>query len=305
MFSRRGFLGAGVVTAGALLAPALPLAAGEAKAKLAAQQLGNRLTLVTGAGANLVAFGSDAGAMLFDGGTRANAKALLKLALSSVGAKKAHTLVNTHWHPEQTGLNQTLGQQRTRILAHENTRLWLTRSIEVDWLPEPHPAFAKTAQPNQSFYTTETVDFGGETITFGHLGQAHTDGDLYAWLPRANVLVAGGVVSSDGWPLMDWRTGGWIGGLVGAYDRLLKVANAGTRVIGADGPLVGRAELQAYRDMYFTIFDRLVKQLIKGMGPEEAYESAPAKEFEASWGDSKPFVMASFRSLWGHYAPDA
>jgi hypothetical protein len=57
--------------------------------------------------------------------------------------------------------------------------------------------------------------------------------------------------------------------------------------------------------MYFTIFDRLVKQLIKGMGPEEAYESAPAKEFEASWGDSKPFVMASFRSLWGHYAPDA
>jgi hypothetical protein len=104
---------------------------------------------------------------------------------------------------------------------------------------------------------------------------------------------------------MDWRTGGWIGGLVGAYDRLLKVANAGTRVIGADGPLVGRAELQAYRDMYFTIFDRLVKQLIKGMGPEEAYESAPAKEFEASWGDSKPFVMASFRSLWGHYAPDA
>ena len=104
---------------------------------------------------------------------------------------------------------------------------------------------------------------------------------------------------------MDWRTGGWIGGLVGAYDRLLQVANEGTRVIGADGPMVGRKELQAYRDMYFTIFDNLVKQLVKGMGPEEAYASGPARQYEAQWGDSKPFVIASFRSLWGHYAPDA
>jgi glyoxylase-like metal-dependent hydrolase (beta-lactamase superfamily II) len=305
MLSRRGFLGAATASAGALLASTSPLAAREAKAKLAAQALGGQLALITGAGANVVAFGAPGGAMLFDGGTRANAKALLKLALQSAGAKQAHTLVNSHWHPEQTGLNETLGRQDVRILAHENTRLWLTRPIKVDWLREAHPAFPKAAQPNQSFYTTETVEFGGERIALGHLGQAHTDGDLYAYLPKADVLIAGGVVSSAGWPLMDWRTGGWIGGLVGAYDRLLKIAGDGTRVIGADGPIVGRRELQAYRDMYFTIFDRLVKQLIKGMGPDEAYESGPAKEYEAQWGDSKPFVLASFRSLWGHYAPDA
>jgi glyoxylase-like metal-dependent hydrolase (beta-lactamase superfamily II) len=304
MFSRRGFLGAATASAGALLA-GVPLAAREARAKLATQSLGGRLTLITGAGANVVAFGSDEGVMLFDGGRRAHAKALLKFALEASGAKKVHTLVNSHWHPEQTGLNETLGRQGARILAHENTRLWLTRPIKADWLPEPHPAFPKVAQPNRSFYTTETVDFGGEQITFGHLGQAHTDGDLYAYLPQADVLMAGGVLSSAGWPLMDWRTGGWIGGLVGAYDRLLKVASDRTRVIGADGPVVGRKELQAYRDMYFTIFDNLVKQLVKGMGPDEAYESGPAKQFEAQWGDSKEFVLASFRSLWGHYAPDA
>jgi glyoxylase-like metal-dependent hydrolase (beta-lactamase superfamily II) len=306
MSSRRLFLKtAALSSAGALLSPAAEVLARETKPKLAAQDLGGNLALLTGAGANVVAFGSPEGAMLFDGGRRDNAKALLKLALQSVGAKKAHTLVNTHWHPEQTGLNETLGRQGARILAHENTRLWLTRKIEVEWLPQPHPAFPKAAQPNKSFYTTETVDFGGEQIAFGHMGQAHTDGDLYAYLPKANVLIAGGIVSSSGWPLMDWRTGGWIGGLVGAYDRLLKIANDGTRVIGADGPIVGGKELQAYREMYFTIFDRLVKQLVKGMGPDEAYASGPAKEFEAQWGDSKSFVMASFRSLWGHYAPDA
>jgi glyoxylase-like metal-dependent hydrolase (beta-lactamase superfamily II) len=302
--SRRGFLSAAALSSvGVWMAP--PLWARQAKAKLAAQDLGGGLSLITGSGANVVAFGSPEGAMLFDGGAKPHAKALLKLALDAAGAKKVHTLVNTHWHPEQTGLNETIGKQGARILAQENTRLWLTRPIKVDWLPEVHPAFAKAAQPNKSFYTTETLPFGGEEITVGHLGQAHTDGDLYAWLPRANVLIAGGVVSSSGWPLVDWRTGGWIGGLVGAYDRLLKIANEDTRVVGADGPIVGRKELQAYRDMYFTIFDNLVKQLVKGMGPEEAYESGPAREFEAQWGDSKTFVLDSFRSLWGHYAPDA
>jgi cyclase len=309
MQTRRGFLEAAAAScAGAALAatPFETLLAREAKAKLAAQDLGGGLALITGAGANVLAFGSPDGALLFDGGSREHSKALLKLAPAAVSAKRVTTLVNTHWHPEQTGSNEALGKQGARIIAQENTKLWLGRKyITVDWSPTPFLALPKAALPNRSFYGSDKLEFGGETIALGHLGQAHTDGDLYAYLPKANVLVAGGVVSSAGWPLMDWQTGGWIGGLVGAYDRLLKIANDSTRVIPADGPVIGRKELQAQRDMYFQVFDRLVKQLIKGMGPDEAYATGPAKEYEAQWGDSKAFVLASFRSLWGHYAPDA
>ena len=308
MTTRRGFLEAAAASCAGVAFAGLPFAADakESRGELTTQNLGGDLAFITGAGANVLAFGSAQGALLFDGGARAHSKALLKLAPAAVGAKKVHTLVNTHWHPEQTGSNETLGKQGARIVAHENTRLWLARkSIVVDWAPKPFLALPRAAQPNKSFYTTDKIEFGGETIVLGHLGQAHTDGDLYAYLPKANVLVAGGVVSSAGWPLMDWQTGGWIGGLVGAYDRLLKIANDGTKVIPANGPIVGRRELQAHREMYFQIFDRLVKQLTRGMGPDEAYQSGPAREFEAQWGDSKAFVLASFRSLWGHYAPDA
>jgi glyoxylase-like metal-dependent hydrolase (beta-lactamase superfamily II) len=308
MQTRRGFLEAAASSCAGAILSGFPLAAysKQGNEKPAAQDLGGGLALVTGAGANVLSFGSADGALLFDGGTRASSQELLKLAPAAVGAKKVHTLVNTHWHPEQTGSNETLGKQGVPIIAHENTRLWLARKyIIVDWAPKPFLALPKVAQPSKSFFTTDRLEFGGESIALGHLGQAHTDGDLYAWLPKANVLVAGGVVSSAGWPLVDWQTGGWIGGLVGAYDRLLKVANDATRVVPANGPVIGRKELQAHRDMYFTIFDRLVKQLTKGMSPEEAYASAPAKEFEARWGDSRAFVLASFRSLWGHYAPDA
>jgi cyclase len=304
--TRRGFLEAAAASCAGVALAGLPLCARAGEPRLAAQDLGGGLAFITGAGANVLAFASPEGALLVDGGTREHSKALLKFATRAVGAGKVHTLINTHWHPEQTGSNEILGKQGVPIIAHENTRLWLARKyINVDWAPKPFLAMPQVAQPSKTFYTTDRLAFGGETIALGHLGQAHTDGDLYAWLPRANVLAAGGVVSSRGWPLMDWQTGGWIGGLVGAYDRLLKVADDSTRVIPADGPIIGRRELQAHREMYFQIFDRLVKQLVKGMSPEEAYASGPAQEYEAQWGDSRAFVIAAFKSLWGHYAPDA
>jgi cyclase len=307
LISRRGFVRSTVgVSAGAALAglPSVSWCAAPAS-KLTAQSLGPRLALITGGAANVLALGSDEGALLIDGGARADSSALLPLAMSAVGTGKIHTLINTHWHPEQTGSNETLGKQGARIIAHENTRLWLTRKIIVDWASKPFPAMPKVAQPNKSFYTTETLEFGGEQISLGHLGQAHTDGDIHVYLPKANILIAGGVASGNGWPLMDWQTGGWIGGLVGAQDRLLKIGNDDTRIVPANGPILSRKDLAAQRTMYFTVYDRLVKQLTKGMGPDEAYASGPAKEFEAQWGDSKTFVLSAFRSLWGHFAPDA
>ena len=165
---------------------------------------------------------------------------MLKLALKTVNAKKLHTLFNTHWHPDQTGGNEYAGKQGARIIAHENTRScgWAARSSPTG-CREGYGPLPKAALPNKSFYTTDSIEFGGEKLAFGHLGQAHTDGDLYVHFTNANVLVAGGVVSSAGWPLLDWQTGGWIGGFVAAYDRLLKVANDTTRVVPANGPVSG------------------------------------------------------------------
>jgi hypothetical protein len=41
------------------------------------------------------------------------------------------------------------------------------------------------------------------------------------------------------------------------------------------------------------------------MGPEEAIAANPTKEFDAKWGEPTPFVTLAFKSLWGHFAPDA
>jgi hypothetical protein len=69
--------------------------------------------------------------------------------------------------------------------------------------------------------------------------------------------------------------------------------------------MLTRADLEAQRDMYAAIFDRMTKLLRKGMGPQEVLEAAPTREFDAKWGDPTLFVTLAFKSLWGHFAPDA
>ncbi len=135
--------------------------------------------------------------------------------------------------------------------------------------------------------------------------QAHTDGDLYVYFRDSNVLAAGGIVSNEGWPIIDYETGGWIIGLVDGLKTLSGVVDDKTRIVPANGPVMTRTELLAQHDMYATIADRLGKLLRKGMGPEEVLAAAPTKEFDAQWGDSTRFVTLAFKSLWGHFAPDA
>ena len=132
-FSRRHFLRDGALTLSAASLPGFSVAAA-AKASIAVTDV-NGLALITGAGANAVALAGPEGALLVDGGLSVHSAALLKAVATATNTKRVATLINTHWHPEQTGLNEQAGKSGARIIAHENTKLWLKRRITTDWLP--------------------------------------------------------------------------------------------------------------------------------------------------------------------------
>ncbi len=270
-----------------------------------ASSLTDNLTLLTGAGANVLAAKGPEGLLLVDGGLAKHSAQLLKVTYKHTGARQVHTLFNTHWHPEQTGSNERLGKRGTRIIAHENTRLWLGRAISVSWRERAYGPLPEKARPTETIYTTATLTWHDEPVEYGYMPQAHTDGDIYVFFRNANVLAAGGVVSGDGWPLIDWQTGGWIGGLVAGLNTLIRLADTSTRVVPANGPMLTRADLEAQRDMYMKIYERLVKSLTSGLGPDEALAAAPTKGLNEHWGDPSSFVIMAFKSLWGHFAPDA
>lgn len=303
--TRRSVLGAGFGAAACSLAPlSLRRSMAHAQVPVTSQALGDSLHRLTSAGVNIVAQTNADGVLLVDGGSAATSARLLDAAAALPGAGPLHTLFNTHWHPEQTGSNLTLGEAGATIIAQENTRLWLTTDIVYPWDEterfDPLPAIA---QPNESFYDTGELESG---VQYGYLRHAaHTDGDLYVFFPEDNVLAVGDAVSGDGWPFIDWWTGGWIGGIVGSLDLILSLMDDETRLVPARGPVLARSEIEQQFGMYNTIYDRLRTMLNDGYGPDEAVAAEPTAEYDAAMGPPELFVRRAFESLWAYLSPDA
>ena len=306
--SRRTFLGAALGSvAGAGLFGAVPVRGwGQAGVGIETMRLADNLVLLTGAGANVVAMTGSDGVVLVDGGAAERSADLLDAVADLRGGVPVTTLFNTHWHPDQTGSNLTLGRAGAQIIAHENTRLWLTTDVTRPWenrtfLPPP-----EDAQPNQTFYTTGELTIGADRIEYGYMLQAHTDGDIYVFFPEQNVLVAGGVLSSRDWPLVDWWTGGWINGMVDGVRVLLDMSDNETTVVPADGPVMTRADLEAQVVMYSGIAEQLRAIMYSGRSPDDAVAQRLTERYDARLGgDADFFIRRAFESMWGHLTPDA
>jgi glyoxylase-like metal-dependent hydrolase (beta-lactamase superfamily II) len=268
--------------------------------RLDAVRLSPRVLAVSGPDANVVAVEGDDGVILVDGGSAAWSDALLARVDAEFGSKPIRALVNTHWHPEHVGSNVALGSRGTEIVAHENTKLWLGTEIWVRWSGEKYPPLPAAGLPTKTFVDSSSFELAGRTVDCRYLLNAHTDGDACALFADENVLVTGGAVSNAGWPVIDWWTGGWIGGMLDAYDALIDMADEGTRIVPSRGPAMSLRELRSQQAMYVTIFDRLEGMLRKSFGTDEVLAARPTAEFDEQWGDSKQFVTLAFHSMWGH-----
>lgn len=281
-----------------LARPAFAQAA--AASPITSTPLTDTVFLISGAGANIVVLAQPDGLLLVNGGLAERSAALLQHLDEQFAGKRVRVLFNTDWHPEHTGLNETLGAAGAKIIAHENTKLWLGTKVRCKWQKRTYAPLPKTALPTDTFYTTGELTFGQERVVYGHLGQAHTDGDLYVHLPAPNILMAGDVVTVGSYPVMDYTTGGWIGGLLNASRTLLKVATPETRIVPGDGAVQPLAHLQAEHDMLAAMRDRLVKMMKSGMGAQEMIAAAPTKDFDPTWGNPDLFMKNVYPGLWGH-----
>lgn len=298
-YTRRELLATAGITLGA---SALRLSAQSASAT---EKLADNLYIVRvpGEAAVVAQTGSD-GVLLVDGGSAAGSDAVLRaVAGLPNGGGKIHTLFNTHWHPEQTGSNEKLGAGGTTIIAQENTRLWLQQNVTWPWNGQKFKKLPKIAQPTKTFYDKGALASG---VRYGWISDAaHTDGDLYVYFPQENVMAVGDAAYGQGWPVVDWWSGGWIGGIVGGLQRIQTVANKDTKIIPARGPVLSFADITAQVEMYGGIYDKLNQMMNKGRGPTEAVDAKLAKDFEAKLGNPDEFIRRSAESLWAYLSPDA
>lgn len=270
---------------------------------LSAVELRDRLLQIRGVGGNVVLLDGPQGAALIDSGAPEHASALATFVEEQSGRANVDLLFNTHWHLSHTGGNERLAGAGAKVIAHENTRLWMTTEYYVDWEDHTYPPRPTAALPTDTFFSSDPqplqIEFGDEWIEYGHLREAHTDGDIYVFLRERNVIAAGGVVAVGAYPVLDYATGGWIGGLMDATQKLLDLADRDTLIVPGSGPARTRDHLVAQYDMVSTVRGRVEEQMRKGRSAEEMIASGVTAEFDADWGANRErFISNVYDGLW-------
>ena len=167
--------------------------------------------------------------------------------------------------------------------------------------------------PTEVFhYSRKYMYLNGEAIEVLHQPAAHTDSDVFAFFRRSDVVVAGDVLDTRQFPVIDVERGGSIQGEIAALNRLVELAvpsvpvvtrEAGTIVVPGHGRLCDQYDVVEYRDMVTIIRDR-VRDLIKaGRSLAEVKAAQPAKGYMGRYGNpggawtTDRFIEAIYRSL--------
>jgi cyclase len=300
-YNRRHILRYGLLAAAQTPLAGLFSPQAEAGAKLSLLPLSGKLSLVQGAAANIVIASSGTELLLVDGGSAADASALQKLLARHFPGQKLRAVINTHWHSAHTGFNATARKLGADVHAHENTRLWLTTEVNSRWEGKTYKPQPQMALPNHTFfYGPQSLDFGGGKVELAHLGQAHTDGDVYVRFVDENVIVTGDVLAPARYPIIDSASNGWLGGIHTALKTVAALCNAQTRLVAGQGLPVSMDVLKQQQEMCYQVISRIGDNYYKGQTFAEFVATSPTKEFDPQYGDAGLFLKQAYDTAWYH-----
>ena len=174
-------------------------------------------------------------------------------------------------------------------------------------------AYPVDAWPIETFTTkVKSMYLNREGIQVISAPAAHSDGDAVVFFRRSDVLVAGDVLDTTRFPVIDLEKGGSIQGEIDALNRIIEIAipsiplvwqDGGTYVIPGRGRICDQADVVEYRDMV-TIVRDVVQDLMKqGMTLDQIKKANPANGYRKRYGtDSGPwttdmFIEAIYKSL--------
>lgn len=256
---------------------------GQGAPPITATKLSPTLVLLSGSGGNVALVIGANGLMMVDGGLPERAAEMLK-TVASVDTHPVTTVFNTHWHFDHIGCNELLGKMGAKIIAHENTKKHLSTRTTLELLNRTFEPLQPPGIPVETFTTGGKMTFDKEAVQYVHVQPAHTDGDAYVFFPGPNVLHTGDLLFRDAYPVIDYSTGGWVGGMAAALGVMYKASDAKTRVIPGHGPLSTREDLKASQDMLTLVTERLLPMAKQGRTIEEVITARPTKDLDEKWG---------------------
>jgi cyclase len=240
--------------------------------------------MITGQGGNIGLLTGEEGSFLIDDQFAPLTEKIIEV-VKSVGGDVPRFLINTHYHGDHTGGNENLGKAGTLIMAHHAVRERLVNGSYIGAFDMKSGPADKAALPTVTYSENMHVHINSETIRIIHVPSAHTDGDSFVVFEDANIVHAGDIFFNGFFPFIDGDSGGSVRGVIAGADAMLAFTDADSKIIPGHGPLASRSDLQAYRDMLATAYERLLALKNQGLSVEDAIAKAPLKDLEADWGN--------------------
>jgi glyoxylase-like metal-dependent hydrolase (beta-lactamase superfamily II) len=287
-----------------------------------AQHVQGNIYMLSGAGGNITMQVSKEGVLLVDTGL-ANMSDKVIAAIRKISDGPIRYVINTHVHADHTGGNEKIAGLGSTIVggnvtgdiadAGKGAAVIAHQTIldRMSMKDGNQPAFPSGAWPTDTFTDEKDFFFNGEGIRVIHQPAAHTDGDSFVFFRRSDVVSAGDIFVTTGYPIIDLARGGSLNGIVDALNRLIALTipagkqEGGTMVIPGHGRLCDQADVVFYQEMVTIIRDRIQAMIKQGMTMEQVVAAHPTRDYDPVYGSTKGFwttdmfVQAAYKSLSG------
>jgi cyclase len=282
--------------------------------------------MIAGAGANVgVQIGED-GVVVVDAGQAAKATAVVA-AIKKLTPRPIRYIIDTSADADHVGGNETLSKAGQTLftapgsigitgdfLGGVASILAAQKVLERMTAPTGKvPPFPIGATPTETFdFSRKYMYLNGEGIELLHQPAAHSDGDVMVFFRRSDVVVAGDVLDTTHFPVIDLTRGGSVNGEIAALNRLVDLAipsvpivsrEAGTLVIAGHGRICDQTDVAEYRDMVTIVRDRIRDLKKAGMTLAQVKATSPTRGYTKRYGadsgswTTDNFVEAVYQSL--------
>ncbi len=230
-------------------------------------------------------FQSASGSLVIDSGISPRGNDVVTGVTKAAGGSLPKMLINTHWHADHVGGNAALAKAGVDVIvSHDNTLKRMSTPQAIELFGMDIPAAPAEARPNLTFAEQISVHRGDEEIQVLHFAPAHTDSDSVIVFKNANVLVAGDLFFNGFYPFIDYSSGGSLDGMIAATDRMLSLVDDKTKIVPGHGPVGGKSELAAVKEMLAAVRDKLKPLIVSGASLEEIQAKKPLADLDEKWG---------------------
>jgi glyoxylase-like metal-dependent hydrolase (beta-lactamase superfamily II) len=256
-----------------------------AESPITITRLRGNISVLQGSGGNIGVLAGRDGILLVDAGIAVSREKILA-ALNSIQPGPVRYVINTHWHWDHTDGNGWLRAAGATIMADRNVIKRLTETIRVVEWEHTFTPIPEAQLPNLliDIDGQSVLPFDGEDIVIDSYADAHTDGDLSVYFPKADVLQTGDIFWNGYFPFIDYETGGSIDGTIRSVEETLNRVSDHAQIVPGHGPVGNRAALLAFRNMLIDVRARVAALKRQGKSLADTIAARPTADYDQKWG---------------------